>query len=490
VLREGTAGNPLTPDVMRERGTEYLQAVINYGASSGMPNWGTAEILSPRQINLLARYLQHPIPQPPDMDEFQVRDGWRQLKAVGDRPKRPQHDYDIDAMFVVTLHDIGQIMLIDGKSRTIIGTVDVGRSPHKVVASASGRYLYTICRDGTLSMIDLYAAPPERVATVRIGYEARALGASMHPDFEDRYVLAGAYWPPHLVLLDGQTLEPLRLVSTRGYSSKGRRYHPEPRVTDIVGSSAHPEFAAQIKETGQVYLFPYDHLDQLQIRNLETVRELRAGSPSTDGRYYLTPADTNAVSVLDFDEQRIAAEIPARVFGGANGIAFEHRRHGPVWVTSTMVDSELLVIGTDPKRHADSAWQIVERAQGPAAGSLFLATDPGSAHLWMDTPLAANPQFSQSVAVFKRDALTEGYRSVPVGEWSGLQDGPRRAVQPAYDVTGKEVWVLVWNPQDQPSGIVVVDDATLQPKEVLSDPRLITPTRIYNVGQLVRAGKG
>jgi len=108
----------------------------------------------------------------------------------------------------------------------------------------------------------------------------------------------------------------------------------------------------------------------------------------------------------------------------------------------------------------------------------------------MDTPLAANPQFSQSVAVFRRDALAEGYRSVPVAEWSGLQDGPRRAVQPAYDATGKEVWVLVWNPQDQPSSIVLVDDATLQPKEVISDPRLITPTRIYNVGQLVRASKG
>jgi len=488
VLREGTAGNPLTPEIMRERGTEYLQAVINYGASSGMPNWGTAELLTPKQINLLARFLQHPVPQPPDMDAFEIRDGWRQHRAVADRPTRVQHEHDLDAMFVVTLHDLGQIMLIDGETRKVINTIDVGSSPHKVTASASGRYLYVICRDGTLSMVDLFSNPPERVASVRVGYEARAVGASMHPDYEDRFVMAGAYWPPHLLLLDGQSLEPLRLVSTRGYSSRGRRYHPEPRVTDIAGSRAHPEFAAQIKETGQVFLFPYNQLDRLQIRNLETVRELRAGGFSLDGRYYLTPADTNAISVLDLEKQNIAAEIPARVFGGGTGIAYRHREHGPVWVTSTMVDSELLVVGTDPKRHADSAWQVLERPAGPAAGSLFLATHARSANLWMDTPLAANPQFSQSVAVFNRDTLDGGHRSLPVATWSGLSEGPRRVVQPTYDATGKEVWLLVWNPQDQGSAIVVVDDSTLEPIATLSDPRLITPTRIYNVGHLKTGG--
>jgi nitrite reductase (NO-forming)/hydroxylamine reductase len=489
VLREGTAGNPLTPDVMRERGTEYLQAVINYGASSGMPNWGTSDALTPKQINLLARYLQHPVPQPPDMDEFEIRDGWRQTRALADRPTKPQHDYDLDNLFVVTLHDVGQIMLIDGASRAIINTIPVGNSPHRVVASASGRYLYVICRDGTLSLVDLYASPPERVASVRVGYEARAVGASMRAGFEDRYVLAGAYWPPQVVLLDGQTLEPLKLVSTRGYTSRGHRYHPEPRVSDIAGSRAHPEFVAQIKETGQVFLFPYDRLDTLQIRNLETVRELRAGAFAVGGRHYLTPADTNAISVLDLEEQTVAAEIPARVFGGGTGIAYEHDRYGPVWVTSTMVDNELLVVGTDPKRHADSAWKIVERATGPAAGSLFLATHARSPHLWMDMPLAANPEFSQSAAIFRRDALGDGHRSLPIARWSGIPEGPRRVVQPAFDQRGKEVWMLVWNPQDQTSAIVVVDDASLEHRATLTDPRLITPTRIYNLGQLRSTGK-
>ena len=42
VLRHGTSGSPLTPELMRERGTEYIKAVIHYGSSAGMPGWESA----------------------------------------------------------------------------------------------------------------------------------------------------------------------------------------------------------------------------------------------------------------------------------------------------------------------------------------------------------------------------------------------------------------------------------------------------------------
>ena len=42
VLRKGATGKPLTPDITRERGTEYLKALITYGSPAGMPNWGSS----------------------------------------------------------------------------------------------------------------------------------------------------------------------------------------------------------------------------------------------------------------------------------------------------------------------------------------------------------------------------------------------------------------------------------------------------------------
>jgi mono/diheme cytochrome c family protein len=58
-------------------------------------------------------------------------------------------------------------------------------------------------------------------------------------------------------------------------------------------------------------------------------------------------------------------------------------------------------------------------------------------------------------------------------------------LQPTYSADGREVWLTVWNPQDQASAIVVVDDVTLEPTAVIRDPGLITPTRLYNLAALV-----
>jgi nitrite reductase (NO-forming)/hydroxylamine reductase len=484
VLREGTAGNPLTPQLMRMRGTEYLQTAINYGSSTGMPNWGTSEDLGPEDINLLARFLQHPVPQAPDMTEADIRNTWQLYSPEADRPTSPQHNYAIDDLFVITLHDVAKIAIIHGPSRHLIATVATGRAPHRVRASASGRYLYVICRDGSLTLIDLFAATPQRVAEVRVGFEARAVGASRYPGYADSYVLAGAYWPPQLVLLDGKSLEPIKLISTRGRSADGARYHPEPRVTDIAGSYAHPEFIAHIKETGRTYLFPYYKTDKLRVLDIAATLEPRAGNFSTDHRYYLTPTDTNAVSVLDTYTQQIAAEIPAQVFGANSGTSYRDPEFGPVWTTTTLLTDELISIGTDPEHHANFAWKVVRTLTAAGSGAMFVASHPASSNIWADTPLNGDSTISQSVAVFNRSDLATGFRSVPVADMANLGPGPKRVLKPTFDSSGKEVWLVVWNPQDLNSAIVVLDDRNLQPLAVINDPRIVTPTRIYSMAEL------
>jgi nitrite reductase (NO-forming)/hydroxylamine reductase len=54
-------------------------------------------------------------------------------------------------------------------------------------------------------------------------------------------------------------------------------------------------------------------------------------------------------------------------------------------------------------------------------------------------------------------------------------------VQPEFNKDGTEVWFSVWNAKDKVSAIVVVDDKTLELKEVIKDERLITPTGKFNV---------
>ena len=119
--------------------------------------------------------------------------------------------------------------------------------------------------------------------------------------------------------------------------------------------------------------------------------------------------------------------------------------------------------------------------KGQGGGSLFIKNHPGSNHLYVDTALNPDPKISQSVAVFDLNSLDKGYTVLPIGEWSGIKDGPRRVVQPEFNKAGDEVWFSVWNGKDEESAIVVVDDKSLKPKAVIKDKRLITPTGKFNV---------
>ena len=55
VLRKGATGKPLTPDLTRELGHDYLKNFITYGSPAGMPNWGTSGELSEADVDLMAR---------------------------------------------------------------------------------------------------------------------------------------------------------------------------------------------------------------------------------------------------------------------------------------------------------------------------------------------------------------------------------------------------------------------------------------------------
>src|SRR5690606_38062694 len=106
-------------------------------------------------------------------------------------------------------------------------------------------------------MIDMWMETPANVAQIKIGIEARSVETSKFAGFEDRYAIAGGYWPPQYVIMDGATLEPLKIVSTRGNVYDEQVYHPEPRVASIVSSHFKPEFIVNVKETGKILFVDY-----------------------------------------------------------------------------------------------------------------------------------------------------------------------------------------------------------------------------------------
>jgi nitrite reductase (NO-forming)/hydroxylamine reductase len=452
-----------------------------------MPNWGTSGDLQQADIELMARYLLNDAAQPPEFGLKEIKESWKVLIPVAQRPTKKMNKLDIDNLFAVTLRDAGEVALIDGATKKIELVLKSGYAVHISRMSASGRYLFTIGRDAKINLIDLWMDPPQTVAELKVGSEARSVETSKFKGYEDKYAISGAYWPPQYVVMDGATLEPLKVVSTRGMTYDTQEYHPEPRVASIAASHYNPEFVVNVKETGQILLVNYKDIKNLKVTAIEAERFLHDGGFDKSGRYFLVAANArHRVAVIDTKEDKLVGVIDS---GGqtphpGRGANLLHPKYGPVWATSHLGDETISFIGTDPEKNKAHAWKVVQKIAGQGGGSLFIKTHPKSEHLYVDTPLNTDAEISSSVAVFKIKDLTKEkpeYQVLPIGQWSGISEGARRVVQGEYNKDGNEVWFSVWNNKAQESAIVVVDDKTLKLKTVIRDKRIVTPTGKFNV---------
>ena len=483
VLRKGATGKPLTPDITLAKGTDYLKAIITVGTPAGMPNWGTSGELNEKEIDMLARYIQHEPPNPPEWGMADMKATWKQVIPVDKRPKKKMNNYNIQNFFSVTLRDSGEIALVDGDTKKIVNIVKTGYAVHISRLSASGRYLYVIGRDARLNLIDLWMEKPDTVAEIKVGLEARSVETSKFKGFEDKVAIAGTYWPPQYVLMDGDTLEPKKIVSTRGMTVDTQEYHPEPRVAAIIASHHSPEFLVNVKETGQILLVNYKNLQSLQVTTIEAAKFLHDGGWDKTGRYFLTAANkSNKIAVVDSKERHLVklVDVGAIPHPG-RGANFEDPKFGPVWATGHLGDDSISLIGTDPVKHKDNAWKVVRTLKGQGGGSLFIKTHPKSKNLWVDTTLNNDAGISQSIAVYDIKNIDKPLEQIKIAELAGLGEGPKRVVQPEYNEKGDEVWFSVWNGKTQESALVVLDDKTRKLKTVIKDKRLITPTGKFNV---------
>lgn len=485
VLRKGATGKPLTVDKTRPLGTRYLENFINDGSGGGMPSW--EKELSKEDIKLMAKYVQNDPIAPPEFGMKDMKDTWKVMIPPEKRPTKKMNNYNIKNFFAVTLRDAGEVAIIDGDTKEIVNIVKTGYAVHISRLSHSGRYLYTIGRDAKIDLIDLWMEKPEIVAEIKIGLEARSVETSKYKGYEDKLAIAGAYWPPQYVIMDGETLEPKKIVSTRGNVVGTQEYHPEPRVAAIVASHEHPDFIVNVKETGKILLVNYQDIENLTVTEIQAAPFLHDGGWDASKRYFLTAANkSNKIAVVDSRERKLAKLVDV---GGiphpGRGANFTSKEFGPVWATSHLGDASIAIIGTDPDHHKENAWKLVKTLKGQGGGSLFIKTHPKSKNLYVDTALNPDAKISQSVAVFDINNLDAPYKVLPIAEWANLGEGTKKVVQPEYNENGDEVWFSVWNEQKMRSAIVVVDDKTLTVKKVIDDKRIVTPTGKFNVKNTV-----
>ncbi len=500
VLRKGATGKNLEPHWTKtaadgtkteggtlKLGTERLQKIIAYGTEGGMVNYD--DILTKDEINLMARYIQNTPDVPPEFSLQDMKNSWKLIVPVAERPKKQMNNINLKNVFAVTLRDAGKLALIDGDTHKIWKVLDTGYAVHISRLSASGRYVYTVGRDGLTTIIDMWYEEPKTVATVRLGSDARSVDTSKFKGYEDKYLIGGTYWPPQYSIMDGETLEPIKVVSTRGQTVDGE-YHPEPRVASIVASHIKPEWVVNVKETGQIMLVDYTDIKNLKTTTIESAKFLHDGGWDASKRYFMVAANaSNKVAAVDTKTGKLAALIDtAKIPHPGRGANFVHPQFGPVWTTGHLGADVISVISTASDeakyaKHKGQNWKVVQELKMPGAGNLFVKTHPKSTHLWADAPMNPEREVAESVYVFDMGDLSKAPTRLDVAKDSGLPESKaiRRATHPEYNEAGNEVWISLWGGKADQSAIVVYDDKTLKLKKVITDPSIVTPTGKFNV---------
>lgn len=484
-LRKGATGPDLLPEKTRAYGVESIKAFVTLGTPGGMPDWGRQGILSEREIDLVAKFLLYNPPSPPELSLEQMKDSWKVYVPEGKRPKRPEHERNWLNYMGVILRDTGKVAIIDGDTKELVNIIDTGFAVHILRASGTGRYFFSIGRDGRVTLIDLWMKKPDKVAEVKTCYDARSVDVSkfVEPDgkinFLNKLAIVGCYWPPSFVILDGLTLEPKKTVSTSGYTHDTNQFLREARVASIVASHHDPLWVVNIKETGQVWLVNYDDLDNLKISMIGSERFLHDGGWDASKRYFLVAANMrDRIVIIDTGTQKLSAIVETGVKPHpGRGANMMHERYGPIWCTSHLGEGSVACIGTDPENFPQYAWKVVEKIKlpGEGGGSLFLKTHPNSGWLWVDRVLHNDPSLQRSLFIIDKKTL-KVQKTIKIPEkYKG------RAVHPEYNRDGDEVWVSMWGSKDQPTSILVFDDKTLKIKKAIEGDWVRTPTGKFNV---------
>ncbi|MDP2825689.1 MAG: cytochrome D1 domain-containing protein, partial [Sulfuritalea sp.] len=468
-------------------GQARLEKVIAYGTDGGMVNYD--DILTKDEITLVSKYIQNIPDVPPEFSLKDMEASWKLIVAVKDRPTKQMNKVNLKNVFAVTLRDTGELALIDGDTKAIWQIVKTGYAVHISRLSLSGRYVYTVGRDGLVTLIDLWFEKPTTVATIRMGSDARSVDTSKFKGYEDKYLIGGSYWPPQYSIMDGDTLKPLKVVSTRGMTVDGE-YHPEPRVASIVSSHIKPEWVVNVKETGQILLVDYSDINNLKTTTIQSAKFLHDGGWDASKRYFLVAANaSHKIAAVDTKTGKLAALIDTKkIPHPGRGANFMHPKFGPVWATGHLGDAVVSLISTpsDKKEHAKYKqynWKVVEELKVAAAGNLFVKTHPKSSNLWVDLPMSPDRETAEVNYVFNLKDLSKPPVKIDVAKDSGLPvtKALRRAVHQEYSADGTEVWISLWGGKTDQSAIVVYDDKTLKLKKVITDPKMITPTGKFNV---------
>ncbi len=370
----------LNADTLKGRSPTALRTIVMAGSFDTLmpPFYGK---LTDDQIRGLVKHLQATpkLPNPP----FTIDDMKASLKVyVSDETKLPtKPSYAIDNMDdIIGVAARGKYgrgegsraIFINSKTHQKIGEIPTGTAAHIIDYNpANPRWAYVKTDTAEIFKVDLYSM--QAVRSIKTGWNGPGMGVSR----DGKYLMAGSFVPHNAVILNADTLEPLKTFELEGIDPDGKHVSSDSGM--IIGTPFADIFAIALENAGQVWVV--DLKDDFPVTRITDVgRHLHDAFLTHGGRKLMVASyDDSIVAAIDLKERKLIKKLEAGCVphvGGGSAVVVNGRTLGfgtnfgdcdktvvSVWDLDTMeVVKQIPVSGgtESPAAHANAPYVAVD----------------------------------------------------------------------------------------------------------------------------------
>ena len=458
----------LNAETLAGRSPTALRSIIMTGSFETLmpPFYGR---LSDDNIRLLVSHIQKTpkLPNP----EWTIEDMKSSLKIYvkdeGQLPSKP--DYQIDSMDnligVAARGKYGRgagskAVFINSKTHQKVGEIATGTAAHIIDFNpANPRWAYVKNDTAEVFKVDLYSM--QAVRSIKTGFNGPGLGVSR----DGRYIMAGSYVPHNAVILDAETLEPLKTFKLEGVDPDGKMVTSDSGM--VIGTPYADIFAIALENAGQVWVV--DLTEGFPVTKIKNVgRHLHDAFLTHGGRKLMVAAyDDSIVTAIDLKERKIIKKLTAGCVPHVGGGA------------AVKVDGRTLGFGTNfgtCDKTVVSVWDLDSMEvvkQIPVSGG----TESPAAHAnapYVAVDIITKDKRARTIQLIDKKTL-EVVKTLDVGG---------HAYFPEYSADGKYLYVSAGYSGDE---VVVYDSSSLKKVASVS---MESPAGIFSRGRVKYMTRG
>jgi len=450
--RLGGMGPALLPEnLKRLRKKKASKVIANGRAATQMPAFTSK--LSDKEIQSLVDYVYTPLTKIPSWGMSEIKKSHLTHFKADSLSDKPVFKADMMNLFIVVELGDHHATLLDGDKFERIQRFKTRFALHGGPKySPDGRYVYFASRDGWISKYDIYNL--KTVAEVRAGINTRNVAVSG----DGKTVLVGNYLPHNLVMLDADTLQPLKVIPVKADGKSSR-------VSAVYTATPRHSFIAALKDIPEVWEIAYskpnfpirkikltDYLDDFQFDQSYT-HLMGAGRNAKNGQ------------VIDLNIGRKVANLELTGLPHlGSGITWNYKGR-PVMATPNIKKSEISIIDM-------TSWKTIKKIKTLGPG-FFMRSHENSPYAWADVFFGPN---KEAVHVIDKSTL-EIVKT--------LKPSPgKNAAHVEFDRHGKHVLLSVW---DMDGELIIYNADTLT--EIKRIP-MKKPSGKYNVFNKISRSAG